>query len=489
MVMPGLESGERSSGEAPPWSRADTTTLSILLILAAIARFWRLGIPGQPVYDEKTVLRQAGSYLRGWPFFLSMHPPLGKLLVAFSVGIFGDHPWSWRFVNASIGTGLVAITYLLARRMFKSRVAAAIAGVLILCEGIFLVASRMAMINIVYVTLAAWAYLMLFRFIQTADWAGRKRTLLAISLLLGLCLGAKAAISATVLLLVTGFLLFSMVRGHSAGRDGNQSDSTTARDICGVLAMLAGIVTIAYIAVFSPYYWFGWWNGIEDLVAYHRWVLDANLVLPSTFAGASPFWSWPLLLRPYAYWKQVGPSGRVWVVWCGGNPAVWWGILVAVPIAALRIRWRSDLAWAFVALGYVAHLAMWIPIRRYIFIYDYMPALYLGLLALAAVLARCWDGSARRWEQLVLLMSLGPVLVLCFGGRIAAIAILAIAITHLLLVQSGSDRSGKFTCAVFVCTAITVFIYFFPLWTCMPITQAGYDARMWLRGPGLVNWI
>ena len=42
----------------------------------------------------------------------------------------------------------------------------------------------------------------------------------------------------------------------------------------------------------------------------------------------------------------------------------------------------------FVAAGYIANLAMWIPIRRYLFIYSYMPALYFGLLALAGALER-----------------------------------------------------------------------------------------------------
>ena len=58
------------------------------------------------------------------------------------------------------------ITYLLARRFFRSRLAASIAAVLLLCDGMFLIASRLAMINIVYITTGAWAYLMLWCFVQ-----------------------------------------------------------------------------------------------------------------------------------------------------------------------------------------------------------------------------------------------------------------------------------------------------------------------------------
>jgi dolichyl-phosphate-mannose-protein mannosyltransferase len=83
---------------------------------------------------------QAGAYLRGWPYFLSLHPPLAKLLVAYSVELFGDHSYARRIPSALIGTALVPVNYLVARRIFLSRLAAALAGALTLCEGMLLVA-------------------------------------------------------------------------------------------------------------------------------------------------------------------------------------------------------------------------------------------------------------------------------------------------------------------------------------------------------------
>jgi dolichyl-phosphate-mannose--protein O-mannosyl transferase len=51
------------------------------------------------------------------------------------------------------------------------------------------------------------------------------------------------------------------------------------------------------------------------------------------------------------------------------------------------------------------------------------------------------------------------------------------------------EYSGKFVTATFVLGAIVLFIYFFPVWTAMPIDREGYYARMWLSGPGIRNWI
>jgi len=44
--------------------------------------------------------------------------------------------------------------------------------------------------------------------------------------------------------------------------------------------------------------------------------------------------------------------------------------------------------------------------------------------------------------------------------------------------------SGKYVFITFVTGVIVLFVYFFPVWTAIPIERAGYYARMWLQGPG-----
>src|ERR1017187_5526389 len=96
---------------APAWIATDTIIISALLIVAAITRFWHLGHPAEIVFDEVHFVAQGRHYLHG-ESFLDPHPPLAKLIIAVGIFIFGDHPWSWRVGNATLGTALVAITYL-----------------------------------------------------------------------------------------------------------------------------------------------------------------------------------------------------------------------------------------------------------------------------------------------------------------------------------------------------------------------------------------
>ena len=476
-----------AKGCSPSWSGLDSAAISASIVVAAALRFWHLGSPAEPVYDETKVLRQAHSFLHGWRPPYSTHPPAAKLLVALSVSLFGNYPWGWRAANALMGTALVPITYLLARRLFRSKLAASIAAALLLCEGMFLVASRLAMINIVYITLGAWAYLMLWCFVQNPAPRTQRIQLLAMSLLLGLYVSTKAAISEVAVLLCLIVIAVNVVGPVPLRPFPRLAHLITAK-LIGACGLVVGIVLLVYLAVFMTYSWVVW-RGIGDLVAYHQRVFNYNSGLPFSFPNASPFWSWPFLLHPYAYWKRDLLNGAVEVIWCGGNPLLWWAVLPAILIAMVRGYTQKSMAWMFLAAGYLAYLAMWIPLRRYLFIYSYMPALYFGLVTLAGALEECWNGAARRWEHFVLLAPLLPCLILGLGVVWGGFAACSISIVYLLLRRRAEDWEGKFVCLIFLSATLLVFAYFLPLWMGIPLSEAGYTARMWLHGRGLASWV
>ena len=478
---------------ALPWVRADTVIIGSLIAVAATIRFWRLWFPAEIVFDEVHFVGQARHYLNGHPF-LDPHPPLAKLLIALSIRIFGDYSWAWRVPNALAGTALVAITYLLGRRLFRSRFAATLAAAFVLSDGMFLVDSRIAVLDIVYLTCAAWSYLLLFRFIQTADLIEKRRTLLAMGAVLGLCLSAKLYIPAVTFLLVVGFLWFVLARrpvfahdekGVKGGLDGLLGKRTV-----GALALVGGVSAIVYVGVFLPHFWFGWWGGIADLFNYYAKVMwYERSVSTATHPYAAPWWSWPLLLRPIAYWQNFPAKGDiVATIWGGGNPALWWGALTAVSIVGLQAIERRSLSRAFIVTGYLAYLIIWIPIGRTLFLYHYMPSVYFGLLALAAVLAECWEGRAQFWEQVAMLLTLAPVFFLGLGPGIGVLAFVAMFAGWVAMFWRG-NHAGKSVCVSFLAVALVLFVYFFPIWTGLPIQRAGYYARMWLQGPGVRNWI
>ena len=493
-----------------PWTALDTGLIILLTGVAAALRFWHIGHPPEIVFDEVHFVGQARHYLHGEPF-LDPHPPIAKLVIAAGIYLFGDQSSSWRVGNATLGTILVGITYLLGSRMFRSRLAATLAAAFIACDGFFIVDSRIGCIDIVYLTFAAISYLLLFRFIETPNLASRKRTLIPLGVVLGLCLGSKLYVPAITLLLVGGFVLFTLWRpqtritGLAYGGIAAASNPLRLRWVAGAILMLGSLSGIFYLVSFLPHYELGWWGGIADLFHYYKDVVwYEKSVSTATHPYASPWWSWPLMLRPVAYWQNFPEKGDVATIWGAGNPLTWWGVIPAMTITAVRALERPSIARTFMVIGFLAYFVIWIPIGRILFLYHYMPSIYIGYLALGAVLADLWNAEPESWESVALLLTIFPVMIVGLG-HIASIYkptfvpekmlpaagmpfVLALAIPYILLLKR-LRIANRFVFVSFLTVAVALFIFYLPIWLGIPITREGYYARMWLQGPGLRDWI
>ncbi len=574
-----IEDYVEEPASTPPWIATDTIIISLLLIAAAITRFWNLSHPAEIVFDEVHFVAQGRHYLHG-ESFLDPHPPLAKLVISLGILLFGDNPFGWRVGNATIGTAMVGITYLLGRRMSGSRLVGALAGAIILCDGMYLVDSHYAVIDIVYLTCAAVAYLLFFKFAETRDPKGRQRILPWIGLALGLCLASKLYIPAITFLLVLGFIVYVIVRdrpkpeppppppveskapieskpkkikspapvpvalnhfdristffitticivltllllesGATAGyivlsvvavlairvaeifwRDRSLSSLTprlqfpSMADLLepknvGAVLLVGSVATITYLAVFLPHFWLGWWGGISDLGKYYSDVVwYEKSVSTATHPYSSRWWSWPLMLRPIAYWQNFPKTGNVQTVWGGGNPILWWGALTAITITAVQAIERPSLTRSFLVISYLSYLLIWAWIGRTLFLYHYMASVYFGYLALAILLAECFKERAEPWEHLALLLTMTPVFFLGLPLMWAWLTFLMVVGAYFFLLLR-TPYAGRYVASVFALTALVLFVYYFPVWVGIPISREGYYARMWLQSGGIRNWI
>lgn len=129
---------------------------AVIAALAAITRFLNLQSPtdaGTPIFDEKHYAPQAWQMLHNGGvednpgFGLVVHPPLGKQLIAVGEAIFGYSGLGWRFSVALLGVILVVLVARIVRRISRSTLVGAIAGVLLTADGVTFVASRTALLD------------------------------------------------------------------------------------------------------------------------------------------------------------------------------------------------------------------------------------------------------------------------------------------------------------------------------------------------------
>ncbi|XP_035684770.1 protein O-mannosyl-transferase 1-like [Branchiostoma floridae] len=137
--------------------------LLLLTVVAMATRMWRLEYPNSVVFDEMHFGRFASMYIRK-TFFFDVHPPLGKLIIAFGayLGDFNgnftwerigaDYPsavpvWYLRLFPALFGSLLVPLTYQTTVELGYNHWTAALAGGMVLFENSLVTQSRFLLID------------------------------------------------------------------------------------------------------------------------------------------------------------------------------------------------------------------------------------------------------------------------------------------------------------------------------------------------------
>ena len=140
--------------------------------------------------------------------------------------------------------------------------------------------------------------------------------------------------------------------------------------------------------------------------------------LTSAHAASSPWWAWPLNLKPVWFYQEGFDGGVTGSIYDAGNLVIWWLGIPAMLFVAWQAFRRRSLALGLIAIAFAAQWVPWARIDRAAFQYHYYTALPFVILALAYFVAELWHGPSRRTWML--------------AKASAAVAIVAPALLHVL---------------------------------------------------------
>ena len=489
-----LAAANEDAGEprgALPWLPSEIFYLIGLIGLALGLRVYGIEQPTDLVFDEVYFVEQARNYLNGTDF-LDPHPPFAKLTIAVGIELFGDTPLGWRVMNAVVGTVLVGLVYLLGRELFQRRIGAGLASLFVAIDGLFLVDSRIAVIDIHYVTWAVLAFILVLRLVRRGLFQSTPRLLL-IGAILGLSVGSKLYIP------FFSFLLVLATIAVTGWTEAKKRDLAPVRFLARPILVVGWTAFGVYVSTYTPHFLWGWWHSPIDLVRYIFVEVPnyQSAVADATHPYSSKWYTWPLLLRPVWYfWKDPGPTpGTVVGIWGAGNPAIWWAAVPALALAAWHAVRERTLVAGFITAGWIIHLAPWVGIGRTLFLYHYLPSLLFAFLALAWLLDRLWHAEGSKVERSLagtaLLASLFPV-VTAVSDASGAVALGLAAMVFPWLVFSGRAdpaRLGRTAVGAYAIAVLWISWYFLPIWLGTPVSKQLWQARMWISTSGIVNWI
>ena len=423
------------------WERLDWILLGAVTLLGAFLRFPHLAFPNRLVFDEVYYARDACLYLHhsaaglkfcGIPNLNEqsyVHPPLGKWIISAGEAIWGYNSYGWRIMPALFGTGLVALVFLLGRRLF-GRWGGAIGGFLAAIDFVLITQSRLAMLDIFLAFFVVLGFLATAREhervvrLRAAAATGEGRLDLGWRIAMGLAFGAACSVkwSGAYALAGAGVLALAWNVGPALRRARRTAGAAVGREpgagspgpLAETVATLAavGLPAIAlYLAAYAQ--WFTQNHGsLRAFVSHQHSMLSFQLHLTKPHPYQTRAWTWPFQIHPIAYWHEAGHALAHQIL-LFPNPLVWWAAIPAgiwVLTRAIRRRLSPE---RIVMTGWLAQYLPWLIVTRPLFFFYMTPVTPFMDLALAAALVDLGSGSAFR-RKVVVAYLLGAALVLAY---------------------------------------------------------------------------
>jgi 4-amino-4-deoxy-L-arabinose transferase-like glycosyltransferase len=367
----------------------------------------RYDIKNSSHFDEIYHGRAAYEHLRGVHPYEKTHPPLGKLITASGIAIFGMTPFGWRFMPVLFGIFMLPLLFILLKWMFGKRSVAVCGTLLFAFEFMHFVQTRISTIDVYAVFFILCMTLFMYRYITTPYDAPFWETNIPF-ILTGLSFGLGAAAKWQSIYAGFGLLiLFFLYLARRAAHD-RENERSFAPFLLGTVAVgLCSFIIIpgaVYIACYIPYaatsgdgavsletVWRQFWDNQKYMYDYH-----SDKVLGATHTYSSRWYEWIADWKPIIYYSNTvaeeATRGRIWAF---TNPLVTWAGLGALAACGFGLVKRRSHTALFILVGYLTNLIPWIPVKRITFAYHYFPSMLFICIALAYVFHRMIERDAK----------------------------------------------------------------------------------------------
>lgn len=344
-------------------------------LLALAFRLWHLSSPKGYIFDEVYYAKNAHSLaMHGVEFNPStkvpefiVHPPAGKWLIALGIKAFGYHEFGWRISSAIIGAISIILMFWVTRKMFNNYFLSCAATILISADGLHLVHSRTALLDLFLMFFILLGFLFL---IYSRHW------------LAGITFGLAVATKWNGLYFLIAFALFVLYVDYRANRAMEREHPflVTIKEKFILRGFQYFVIPVAvYISS-----WSGWLRSsfgydrhwadsprssafsfipapLRSLWHYHAEILHFHENLTTKHSYSANPWNWFILGRPtsffYASPTKCGAPTCAQEVLALGTPLLWWAGIFALLITfgywVSRREWQSGLILLAVGAGYL----------------------------------------------------------------------------------------------------------------------------------------
>ena len=355
------------------------------------------------IFDEIYHARTAYENIHNMSVYEWTHPPLGKLIIALGVLIFGMKPFGWRIMGALFGVAMVPLMYVFAKRIFKRTDFAFVTAGLWAFDCMHFTQTRIATIDVYGVFFILLMFFFMYEYVRKDYFAAPLMdklwplALSGVSFGLGCAskwIGCYAGAGLAVVLFYHLFsAMFEAYKGHDQGAEAKRRlfwDRlwTTAGWCCLWFLLVPGLI---YFVSYFPYYRYeasirpsyGLADMWQTLLKNQKDMYNYHSQLTATHMCQSMWYQWPFTFK--SVWFYVAGDGkRISNIASTGNPAVWW--ISAVGAVCLFLEWvlgkvKRHPVHAVLFVGVAANYLPWVLVTRCVFLYHFFATVPFILLS------------------------------------------------------------------------------------------------------------
>lgn len=398
-------------------------------------------------FDEIYFARSAYEYAHGINAMEWTHPPLGKLIMMIPVLLFGMSTFSYRLMGTLAGMLMIPVIYILAKRIFKNRKWAILAGLLMTFDTFHFAHTRMATVDSFLVLFIMLSALFMYQYIsldKNSKLKSKLKNLFLSGLFMGLSIATKwtglyAGLALAIIFfadliykytdkrkkisevifmqLVLLFLFFVaivpiMVYYITALVSTMKLANTFTiyyyifaliifmvvlivkllkknRDLWKLFASCFVFFVIIPLIIYILSYLlfpnvYGYENGLLGIIDQTKNMYNYHAGLLEGHDFSSKWYTWPLMIKPV--WYYVGYyGGNIKSTIVGiGNPAIWWFGIVSIVYTLISAIFKRKKEVLFIVVFIACCFLPYIFIGRVMFMYHYFPTLPFMMLAIVA---------------------------------------------------------------------------------------------------------
>ena len=346
-------------------------------------------------FDEIYHGRTAYEHIRNLNPYEITHPPLGKLIIALGIRLFGMTPFGYRAMGTLFGVLMLIPCYVLLKHMFGKTKVAACGTTVFAFEFMHFTQTRIATIDSYGVFFVLTGFLFMYRWITAPYEAGLGKTWKDL-FLCGLFFGLGCAAKWTVLYGGVGLALLWLLRvvlkyrEKGLGGYGGELLGTVGLSVLFFVIIPAAIYCVSYL----PY---GFARGMTfpDLLFsgdYYKMVWENQVYMLTYHSGVDQFhpyssrwYEWIFDLRPILYYLNYTAETK-YAFGSFNSPFVSWAGLAALFAMIPAFCKRRNPAAVVIWVGYLCQLLPWVFISRTTFAYHYFGCSVFLVLAICFIL-------------------------------------------------------------------------------------------------------